>query len=225
MRATAWFRPNVYFAKRPWRATWEQAGGGVLMMQAIHQLDSFLWIAGTPSRVTARAWRGRPDVEVEDDVYAVLEYQDGAHGMLSASTLDPPGINRLEITGDKGALHAEGEWVRRARWDGSTSGVLTESTNPFDRIDVAWEDVEPSGDAMTYDECVNACERDFLDAIENNRPPSIGPDEATMSVEVCNAVYLSALLGEPVDLPLEAAAYDDAFRKMCDGTLALPTIA
>lgn len=225
MRATAWFRPNVYFAKRPWRAKWEHAGGGVLMMQAIHQLDAFLWIAGTPSQVTARAWRGRPDVEVEDDVYAVLEYPDGARGMLSASTLDPPGVNRLEITCDRGALHAEGEWVRRARWDRPTSTVLAESMNPFDTPEVAWEDVEPSGDALTYDECVNACERDFLDAIEHDRPASIGPAEATMSVEVANAVYLSALTGSPVGLPLDADAYDEAYRKMCDGSLALPALA
>src|SRR5438067_2378559 len=83
-------------AKRPWRGTWKECGGGVLLMQAVHQLDSFLWIAGTPSRVTARAWRSRADVQVEDDVYAVLEFPDGAHGMLSASTLDPAGLNRLE---------------------------------------------------------------------------------------------------------------------------------
>lgn len=222
MRATAWFRPNVYFAKRPWRSTWKDAGGGVLLMQAIHQLDSFLWIAGMPSRVTARAWRARPDVEVEDDVYAILEYPGGAHGMLAASTLDPSGINRLELTFDGGALRVEGERGRRGRWDVLTSTTLVESTNPFEAVAVSWENVEPSGDAMTYDECVNACERDFLDAIIGDREPSIGPDEATMSVEVANAVYLSAVTDEPVELPLDAKAYDEAFARMCSGELKLP---
>jgi predicted dehydrogenase len=225
MRATAWFRPNIYFAKRPWRSRWDQAGGGVLLMQAIHQLDSFLWIAGVPSRVTARGWRGRPDVEVEDDVYAVLEFPDGARGMLSASTLDPPGINRLEITGDAGGLRTEGERLRKATWDLPTSRTLVESTNPFDRVEVTWQDVEPSdGDALTYDDCVVACERDFLDAIAEERRPSIDPEQATMSVEVANAVYLSAVTGEAVDLPLDSAVYDEAFAKMCAGELSLPAI-
>lgn len=223
MRATAWFRPNVYFAKRPWRATWEQAGGGVLLMQAIHQLDAFLWITGMPSRVTARAWRARPDVEVEDDVYAVLEYPGGAHGMLSASTLDPSGINRLEFTCDVGALRSEGERLRRGGWETQTSRTMAESTNPFESIPVTWEDVEPSGDPVTYDECVNACERDFLDAIVGGRAPSIDPEEATMSVELANAVYLSAMTQATIDLPLDADAYDDAFARMCRGELSLPS--
>ncbi len=224
MRGTDWFRPNAYFAKRKWRATWEQAGGGVLMMQAIHQLDSFLWIAGMPSRISAHAWRARPGVEVEDDVYAVLSFDGGAHGMLSASTLDPAGVNRLEITCDAGALRAEGERLRRPRWDDPTSTMLAERTELFEAVQVGWDDVEPSGDAMTFDECVTACHRDFIDAINGERSPLVDADEATKSVEVANAVYLSALTGEPVDLPLDPLAYDDAFRRMCAGDLALTAI-
>jgi len=89
---------------------------------------------------------------------------------------------------------------------------------------VTWEHVDPSGDAVTYDDCVRACERDFLDAIAQQRPSSIGPGEATMSVEVANAVYLSAVTEAPVDLPLDPDVYDGAFRKMCNGVLSLPTV-
>jgi predicted dehydrogenase len=224
MRATAWFRPNAYFAKRKWRASWEQAGGGVLMMQAIHQLDSFLWIAGTPTRVTARAWRARGDVQVEDDVYAVLEFADGGRGMLCASTLDPAGMNRLEFTGDTGVLHVDPDHLVRASWEEPTSLMLAERTNLFEAPEVTWKDVEPSGDPMTYDDSVKATQRDLIDAIRDGREPTIGPEEATRSVEVANAIYLSALTGEPVDLPLATERYDEAFAKMCAGELALPTV-
>lgn len=224
LRASDWFRPNAYFAKRKWRATWEQAGGGVLIMQAIHQLDAYLWITGTPARVTARAWSGRPGVQVEDDVYAVLEFTGGARGMISATTLDPAGENRLDFTCDGGALRAWGDRLRRARWEDPTTQMLAERTNLFESPPVSWEDVEGSGDAMTYDECVAACERDFIDAIRSGRTPSIDPDEATRSVEVANAVYLSALTGESVDLPLDPSVYDEAFARMCAGDLALPRL-
>jgi len=224
LRATDWFRPNNYFALRPWRARWQQAGGGVLMLQAIHQLDSFLWIAGMPSRVTAKAWRGRPDVEVEDDVSAILEFPNGARGVLTASTLDPGGTNRIELTGDRGAIRAEGERLRTGRWDEATSSMLRERMNPFEAVPVSWENLEPTGDALTFDECVTACHRDLVDAIQSGREPLNNADEATKSVEVANAIYLSALVGEPVDLPLDAGRYDAAFKQLCGGELSLPAV-
>ncbi len=224
LRATDWFRPNNYFSLRPWRARWEQAGGGVLMLQAIHQLDAYLWIAGMPSRVTAKAWRGRPDVEVEDDVYAVLEFPNGARGMLTASTLDPGGTNRIELTGDRGAVRAEGERLRTGRWEDATSTMLRERMNPFEAVPVEWENIEPTGDAMTFDECVVACHRDFVDAIKSNREPLNNAVEASKSVEVANAVYLSALTGEPVELPLDAGRYEAAFKQLCAGELSLPAV-
>ncbi len=224
MRATDWFRPNVYFKKRKWRASWEQAGGGVLIMQAIHQLDSFCWITGTPTRVTARAWSGREDVQIEDDVYAVLEFAGGARGMISATSLDPAGQNRLDFTCDHGTLRAEGDKIERAAWDDPTTTMLAERDNLYEPPPVTWSEVAPSGDALTYDECVAACELDFIEAARAGRVPSIDPVEATRSVEVANAVYLSALTGEAVDLPLDPAVYDEAFGRMCAGELALPKL-
>lgn len=225
MRATNWFRPNSYFTQRRWRACWQEAGGGVLMLQAIHQLDAFLWMTGIPTRIFARAWRNRPDVEVEDDLYAFLEFQGGARGVLSASTIDPAGTNRIELTGDRGALRVEGDRLRHTRWDDPTSSMLVELTDPFAIVEVRSLDPEPSTDAVTFEECIIACHQDFIDAIRTGGAPLNDAEEATRAVEVSNAVYLSALTGEPVDLPLDAEHYDDAFRRMCAGELCLPAFA
>ena len=223
LRGTDWFRPNVYFAIRDWRRQWAKAGGGVLIMQAIHQLDAFLWMTGVPSRVTAKAWHARPGIEVEDDVSAVLEFPDGARGILTASTLVPAGTNRIELHGDAGTIRAEGTRARLGTWEQPTSVTMTESTNPFELVPVSWQDLENTdGLPMTFDECVSACHRDFIDAITRDREPLNNAEQATMSVEVANAVYLSAITGESVDLPLDASAYDDAFKRMCAGELALP---
>jgi predicted dehydrogenase len=222
MRGTDWFRPDVYFKVRPWRARWDKAGGGVLMLQAIHQLDAFLWIAGMPSRVRAFAASGRDGVEIESDVSALLEFPDGATGVLTASTLIPGGTNRIELHGDRGMIRAEGERARVGTWDDPTSTMRVERTNPFEGVAVSSQDVEPTGeDAMSFNDCVIACHRDFIDAIRTGREPLNNADQASMSVEVCNAVYLSAVTGEPVDLPLDASVYDDVFAKMCSGELEL----
>src|SRR5689334_4476188 len=46
--ATNWFRPQAYFEVSPWRATWRMAGGGVLMNQAVHQVDAMITSVGMP---------------------------------------------------------------------------------------------------------------------------------------------------------------------------------
>lgn len=222
MRGTDWFRPDIYFTVRPWRARWDKAGGGVLMLQAIHQLDAFLWIAGMPSRVEARASSGRDGVEIESNVSALLEYANGATGVLTASTLIPAGTNRIELHGDRGLIRAEGERARTGTWEQPTSVMRVERTNPFEGVAVTWQDVEPSGDdATSFNDCVLACHRDFIEAIRTGREPLNNAEQATMSVEVCNAVYLSAVTGEPVDLPLDPVQYDAAFAQMCAGELTI----
>ena len=55
LTATNWFRAQAYFDKSPWRATWAMAGGGVLMNQAVHQVDAMIATAGMPSGSVARA--------------------------------------------------------------------------------------------------------------------------------------------------------------------------
>ncbi len=222
MFANDWFRPTSYFAERAWRATWAAAGGGVLMLQAIHQLDAFLWICGTPKRVTARAWSTRPEVEIEDDLVAMLEFEGGARGVLTASTIDPGGTNRLEIAGDSGTIVAHGDRLKVGRAEGSVSQIMAEARDWFAQVPVNWSDVEPTDLPNTFDDCVIATHRDFIDAIASDRPTAIDAGQATTAVEVANAVYMSAALGEPVDLPLDAARYDDVFARLSRGELVLP---
>jgi predicted dehydrogenase len=152
----------------------------------------------------------------------LLEFPDGATGTLTASTLIPAGTNRIELHGERGTIRAEGERARIGTWEQSTSVMRVERTNPFEGVAVSWQDVEPTGEhAMSFNDCVLACHRDFIDAIRSGREPLNNADQASMSVEVCNAVYLSAVTGEAVDLPIDPAQYDAAFGQMCAGELGL----
>ncbi|MGZ8763446.1 MAG: Gfo/Idh/MocA family protein, partial [Acidimicrobiia bacterium] len=149
LAATNWFRSQQYFATAPWRGTWRASGGGVLMSQAVHQIDTLVWLAGLPTQVSAWARRSRHDVPVEDDVIAFLEYPNGARGTLVASTTDPVGVDAVTLHGERGTLSIEGFRLRRATFGGGTQGaqqVTDESTEDFDVIPVEWVDVvEPGG--------------------------------------------------------------------------------
>ena len=80
---TNWYRSQAYYNSGGWRATWSGEGGGVLLNQDPHQLDLWQWTCGLPVRVRAfmQFGKGR-DIEVENDVTAYVEYENGATGLF-----------------------------------------------------------------------------------------------------------------------------------------------
>lgn len=224
LTATNWFRPRAYFDTAPWRGAWRTAGGGVLLSQAVHQLDAFLWIAGMPSRIIARARRRLHDIEVEDEVSALLEFPDGASGLLLASTADPVGTDRLEVHGEAGAIVVGDGVCRRATWGDTLETAWAETENPFDAPEISWEEEARSEGSPTKIEfdAICACHRDLIDAIRGGEAPMNNPEEAAKAVAVANAVYLSAVRGEPVDLPVPPETYLETFEGLTSGELELP---
>ena len=99
---TNWYRSQIYYDSGAWRATWAGEGGGVLLNQCPHQLDLWQWICGMPVKVQAHMKYGQwHDIEVEDDVTAYCEYENGATGVFITTTGDPCGSNRFEIQMDR----------------------------------------------------------------------------------------------------------------------------
>ncbi|MCR2802403.1 Gfo/Idh/MocA family protein [Paenibacillus soyae] len=106
---TNWYRSQSYYDSGTWRATWAGEGGGVLLNQDPHQLDLWQWtISMMPKRVRAFCYFGKHrNIEVEDDVTAFVEYENGATGVFVTTTGEAPGTNRLEISGDNGKVVIE----------------------------------------------------------------------------------------------------------------------
>ncbi len=106
---TDWYRTQYYYDSGDWRATWSGEGGGVLLNQCPHNLDLWQWIFGMPKSVNAFCEYGKyHNIEVEDDVTAYAKYENGATAVFITTTGECPGTNRLEISGSKGKLVAEG---------------------------------------------------------------------------------------------------------------------
>ncbi|MHC4745551.1 MAG: Gfo/Idh/MocA family protein, partial [Planctomycetota bacterium] len=102
-------RTEAYYASGGWRATWGGEGGGVLANQCPHNLDLWQWVLGMPKRVSAVCSFGKyHNIEVEDEVNAYMEYENGATAQFVTTTGEAPGTNRWEIVGDKGKLVVEG---------------------------------------------------------------------------------------------------------------------
>jgi UDP-N-acetyl-2-amino-2-deoxyglucuronate dehydrogenase len=105
-----WYRPPEYYRDSKWRGTRSLDGGGVLMNQAIHTLDTMLWMCGPVARVSGRIATRLHQIDVEDTAAALLEFENGGFGVFEASTAAFPGFpRRIEVTGTKGSLVHEQE--------------------------------------------------------------------------------------------------------------------
>jgi len=105
---TNWYRPQSYHDSCTWRSTWKTEGGGALINQNPHQLDLWQWLFGMPEKIMSHCSFGKYyDIEVEDDVTAFMQYENGMTGVYITSTGEAPGTNRLEIACDMGRVVVE----------------------------------------------------------------------------------------------------------------------
>ena len=209
---TDWFRSNAYYASGGWRATWEGEGGGVLMNQCPHNLDLFQWICGAPSRIEAHCAFGKyHPIEVEDDVTAYFEYPNGATGVFVTTTGEAPGTNRLEIVGDNGKLVVErGNKITLVKNKVPMDVFRRESEHNFGKPETETIEIPIHGRGGQHREiCQN-----FVNAILDGTPLIAPAEEGIRSVEMANAMLLSSLLGEPVDLPIDGEVFEDKLKEL-----------
>ena len=176
-------RAPGYFLDSPWRGRKAEAGGGVLMIQAIHMLDLLVWVLGMPRRVVAHTRTAVHDVEVEDVAVGLLEFEGGVMAVLQATTgampEQPPSV---DIHGDRGTATVSGSWGHlafRLRM-GTGLGEDVEQDPP-----VAGPSVEPYAAQIS----------DFVTAVREGRPPLVDGAEARKAVVVVEALYRSAGTG------------------------------
>lgn len=116
-----YYRANSYYDSGAWRATWAMDGGGAMMNQGIHGVDVFRYLMGPVKTVNGLARcltreKGGKPLEVEDAAAAVLEFENGALGIIEGSTTCYPGYpRRIVISGDKGSVVLEENSIMN--WD------------------------------------------------------------------------------------------------------------
>lgn len=209
---TDWFRTQAYYDSGDWRASWRGEGGGVLLNQCPHQLDLMQWFFGMPKKVTAIAALGKfHDIEVEDDVTAVLEYPNGATGVFIATTGEAPGTNRLEIAAERGKLVYENQKLTFIRNEIPTSQFSKETTQPFATPDKWFVDIPVNTDGSHQHRDII---ENFCNAILKGDKLIAPAQEGIRGLELGNAMLLSGLKQKPVELPIDAEEYAEMLEKL-----------
>lgn len=218
---TTWWRPQGYYNQSAWRATWGGEGGGVLVNQAPHQLDLWQWICGMPTKVYSKAKFGfRRDIAVEDEVTALVEYENGATGVFVTCTHDVIGTDRFEILGEKGKIVVEGSKkiiitrLKRPELEMSESMDMSDVMKIFMGGDVGdIYDVEELEFTDAWGVQHSKVMENFADHVLNGAPLVARGEEGIKGVTLANAIHLSTFLDKEVTLPLDEEQYLEELEK------------
>lgn len=215
-------KPDAYWdggftgrSRSPWRRYCESAGGGILMINIVHELDRLCFISGLDVvSASAEIATLSSAVEVEDTASVAYRFSNGALGSIAASSFAPG--NRsfgLQVIGTEGQItfgaiaasllretikqQGRSYALRRvlpapllARLNRGSMQVFTVKDVPGLRRD-RWTRVRVPVRAdprRTYIES-------FADAVLAGRPPEIRGQDGLKILEAVLAAYASARTG------------------------------
>lgn len=175
--SVVWSRTAGYYLNRPWRGTFAESGGGLLVNQAIHTLDLVQWLMGDVVAVDGHAaTRKFADViEVEDTAEALFTHASGAQTSFYATLTAP--VHRpveIEIYGDRGAL---------AIRNGLTLTLEDGTVEVFPERQVA------SAGRTYWGVSHEILIRDFYARLEDPEPFWISPAEAMKPLHMLKTIY------------------------------------
>ena len=228
---THWYRDNSYYTLA-WRGNWANECGGALLNHGWHLLDQSLFIVGKPvKRVSARmnAFTHTPlwekalhGVPTEDTIVAVLEFEDGSLGELTAAVTLHTQRAQIELYGERAATQLIPFAVESQDAD-YTAELQAWAAKAIQPQPADW--LPPQAERDTIDGVRQyrdptwthtAQVRDVIDAIQAGRPTLSDGRDARATLEVVLAAYKSAITGQPVDLPIAA---DDPYYQGVDVAL------
>lgn len=185
-----WWRSAEYFAAQG-RGTIARDGGGVLLTQAIHTLDTMLDLVGPARRVFAMSRTSAlRAIDTEDIVAATIAFECGAIGAIDATTVAYPGYpERIDIAGVRGTAVLQGERLELRR-HGEAPLIVEGSLAGGGGADPMAFDHGPHRRLI----------EDFLAALEGDREPLSSGRSALRVHALIDALLASARCGAPVDV-------------------------
>ncbi len=200
-----WFRTQAYYDSGDWRGTWKLDGGGCLMNQGVHYVDMIQWVMGGVKSVQAQVRTATHErIEVEDVAQALVEYKNGATGIIYGSTAVYPGLGeRMEVHGRYGTVVVEGDKIKVWEADKEAAsegkygrGVQQQPTPNLQVHDQASAAGTGASDpSAIWGEQHRLQVEDWVQAITDKRDPFITGEMALEPVKVILAIYKSARNG------------------------------
>ncbi|HJP32791.1 MAG: Gfo/Idh/MocA family oxidoreductase [Candidatus Latescibacteria bacterium] len=220
-------RPETYYARDPWRCRWAEAGGGVLLNQASHDIDLLCWLFGPASEVSATVGNRGHDHEVEDTAVATVRFASGVVASLQFSTWNRR-LSYRQIDGDAGAVIWKDEsnanvpdapeTFRLGRYHRPLAQLIPDPESALTaQPEPAWEDVDCAAvDSPTLFDS-------FVAAILDGGVPITDGASARGTTELICGILLAGLRHQVVTFPVDRGAFDELMDDLITGRLSVPS--
>ncbi|MDJ0872238.1 MAG: Gfo/Idh/MocA family oxidoreductase [Gammaproteobacteria bacterium] len=187
-----WSRGQAYYDQDAWRGTWAM-DGGVFTNQASHHVDLLEWMLGEPMSVFAKARTALVDIETEDTGVALIQFRNGALGVIEATTATRPKDleGSLSIMGQKGTVEIGGFAVNKMRtWE------FSEPRPEDEEIIEKYQQNPPNVYGFGHRAFMNH----VVESLRSDTPALVDGLEGRKSLELISAIYESIETGREVHL-------------------------
>lgn len=183
-----WFRNDAYYSTSKWKGTLKADGGGALINQGIHTIDLLLDLMGEVKNVYGQVQTTLYPIEGEDLGAALVNFQNGALGNITAATALYPGYpERIEVFGTEGSAILEGG--RLTAWNVKGQPPLELSQDAGGGSGSS--DPNAIGIQLHLDQW-----RLFLESLDSESAVVVDGKTARKSVELICAIYESSRQGK-----------------------------
>lgn len=177
-----WFKPGDGHAGSAWFADEAAAGGGAFFDLGCHRADVMRWFLGRPASVVARKNNFSGAYPIDDNMVAVVEFENKALGILDVSWVHRAGPNPLEIYGTQGFLSIDlgpgpRVWLQSAKLE--ITGGIQGSVAPTNL---------PPAPPMPMTQWINA--------IKDDAPMTISLQDGWNLTQLLEGCYTAARTGE-----------------------------
>jgi len=195
--ASYWMGGYTGRIKSDWRTSKEKSGGGILIMNSIHDIDFMRYITGLEAkRVCSEYDTFLSPVEVEDFIAVTIRYTNGAIGTIEASSIINMGPGLRETYGNR-IYGSKGQLVIPSPYGPPLLWLYTMEDTEFGEANI-WHKISLE---KKYNHLARFIE-EFADAVLSGEDPPVTGEDGRKALEIVIAAYESGLKKKPIDLPL-----------------------
>tara|TARA_B100001964_G_scaffold245460_1_gene332552 strand:+ start:7398 stop:7934 length:537 start_codon:yes stop_codon:yes gene_type:complete len=165
--------------------------GGIFWNQASHHIDLLIWLVGPVKSVIAKSTKSLLKIETEDTASCIINFQNGAMGIVEATTAAKPKDleGSISVIGEKGTVIVGGFAVNKIEvWN--FVKMSKNDNDVMNKYNLNPDNVYGFGHQLMYEDIVNK--------LLNKKSNALEGDKVLDSVKIIEAMYKSIKLKKEI---------------------------